>query len=125
MKLSFFILIFLVLVSACTKELKYDKTQMYKMGTKVEPTLELILPKDINSGIKCSDYGKGCLSGVTAKVRLVEIILVEFDTEENARNEALKLDQYYTRNWLLDDVRGEPLIESFVKQAFNAKKASK
>ena len=43
-----------------------------------------------------------------------------FETKEQARAEALRIDQYYPRNWVFDDIKGEPLQEAFVKKAFKA-----
>ena len=45
---------------------------------------------------------------------------VEFETEDQARAEALRLNQYYARNWLLDRVEGEPVLEDYVIETFHA-----
>ena len=97
------------------------------MAQKEEPNIELILPDDfmtsgINSGVQCKNYGTGCVKGKKAKIRKVVITVVEFDTAENARTSAKIIDQYYSRNWVFDDVTGEPVLESFVKKVFNAKR---
>jgi hypothetical protein len=39
---------------------------------------------------------------------------ISFATEEDARKEALRLNQYYSRNWLFDQVEGEPILEDYV-----------
>lgn len=43
---------------------------------------------------------------------------VEFETEEQAKSEALRLNQYYSRNYLLDRVEGEPILEDYVIATF-------
>ena len=89
----------------------------------VDPNFDLVLPKDLNSGIQCSDYGPGCIGGVTGKVKGVEFIAVEFMNEDQAWSEARKINQYWVKNWVLDDVKGEPIIEEFVKKAFKAEES--
>ena len=51
--------------------------------------------------------------------------MVHFDSEEHARQAAFAIDQFYIRNWVFDDVAGEPVLEDFVKKAFNAKRPAK
>jgi hypothetical protein len=76
----------------------------------------------MNDGIKCDNYGPGCIAGFMARVRLVVIILVEFESEELAKAEANRIKQYYYKNWVFDDVTDEPVLEDFVIKAYGAKK---
>ena len=46
---------------------------------------------------------------------------MEFETEEAAKAEAKRLNQYYVRNWLFDEAMNEPVLESFIKKVYNAK----
>jgi hypothetical protein len=55
-------------------------------------------------------------------VRKLELIAVEFETEEQAKAAARKFRGWYTRNWLLDDVTGEPALEDFVSRHLEAKR---
>ena len=89
-----------------------------------DPNLEIILPKDMDSGVKCTNYAKGCISGHEIKVRKVIMIAVEYEKEEQACADALRLDQYCKFNWLFDDVHGEPVLEDFVVKAFGAVRPS-
>lgn len=111
-----------ILTAACTKELKYSKEDLYAKAQAAEPSATLILPKSINEGVSCGDYTEGCLSAHTVKVKNLEFIAVEFMTEKDAVYAAKKFRGYYTRNWLLDDVTGEPLLEKFAVEALEAKK---
>jgi len=123
--------LFAILLLSCSKEESFSKLDMYKLGVDVEPKLEVLMPSHPDGncpedhpacvlGIKCEDYGPGCVAGFSAKVRLVTLILVEFDSEESAMAEAKKLNQYYAKNWLFDDVTNEPVLEDFVKKAYGA-----
>jgi hypothetical protein len=115
------ILLFLLLVS-CTKELKYTKEEMLSMALKADPTASFVLPKNLNEGIQCSLYSDGCVSGYTVKVQNLEFIAVEFMNEEQALFAAKKVRGYYLRNWLFDDVTGEPILERFMQNSLEAKK---
>ncbi len=129
MKALFALGLVLILGLSCTKakeEKKISKLDMLEMAKKVEPTVDVILPKDMNSGVKCQTdggemvYGLGCLHAFQVKVGDIDMVVVEFDSEEHAMADAIRLGQYYAGNWLLDDVAGEPSLERFVKEAFGA-----
>jgi peptide deformylase len=125
MKTPIFPLILLslsILSASCTKELKYTKEELYRIATKADPSVSFVLPKSITEGISCADYGEGCLSGHTVSVKNLELIAVEYMTEEQAKFAAIKYRGYYVRNWLLDDVTGEPILEKFVSEKLQAKK---
>ena len=115
---------FLILLFSCSNSDTYSQHQLWNMAKKVEPKIEILIPKTINDGVKCSDYEAGCLGGKRVKLRLVVLTVVEFETAQQAEVAARAIGQYYVRNWVLDNVTGEPVLEDFVKKAFNAKKAS-
>ena len=115
-----FLLILAFIFVSCGDDPTYSKPQMWELGRKSDPDMELVLPKDIESGIKCSQYGAGCLGGVTVKVKKLEMIFVEYENFDQAYDQALALDAYIIRNWLIDDVKGEPILEDFVSAAFQA-----
>lgn len=97
---------------------------MWKMAYAKDSSIELVIVNEPAKRILCENYRvKGCIkgSGKRIKVRLVDLIAIEFDTEENARAAALAYNQYYARNWFFDDVKGEPVLESFIKEVYNAK----
>ncbi len=117
----FFILLS-ILSASCTKEVRYSKEDLLKKAQAAEPSVQLILPRTINDGISCSAYTEGCVSGHTVKVKDLDLIAVEFMTEEQAKYAAKKIRGYYVRNWIFDDVTGEPLLEEFVSRVLDAKK---
>lgn len=117
-----YIAILSIFTASCTKELKYSKEELLSLAQKGEPSVEYILPKSINEGISCSNYSEGCLSGHTVKVKSLEMIAVEFQNEEQAKYGAKKIRGFYSRNWVFDDVTGEPILEEFVSRVLNAKK---
>ncbi len=99
---------------------------MLKVALDANTKVEMILPKDINSGIKCLlgdgsyNYGPGCLSGHQFKIGDLDFVAVEFDTPEHAAKDAKRLKQCVFKNWLFDEVYGEPSLEAFVKSVYGA-----
>jgi hypothetical protein len=125
MRSILFLLILLalsILSASCTEELKYTKEQLYDLAKSKDPSLTFILPKNMNEGIKCSDYTPGCLSGHVVSVQGLEMIAVEFMLEKDAMVAAKKYRGFYLRNWMFDDVTGEPILENFVVNGLEAKK---
>ena len=109
-----------MLLISCTKEVRYTKEKLLKLAQAADPTVTYMLPKSINEGVNCAAYTEGCLSGHLVRVQNLEMIAVEFMTEEQAKRAAIKYRGYYLRNWFFDDVAGEPLLEAFVLNKLNA-----
>ncbi len=111
-----------ILSASCTKEVRYSKEALLKKAQAADASVQLILPRTMNDGISCSAYTEGCLSGHTVRVKNLDLIAVEFMTEEQAKYAAKKIRGYYTGNWIFDDVTGEPVLEEFVSRVLDAKK---
>ncbi len=92
------------------------------MAKDADATTTFILPRSMEEGVHCTDYPEGCMSAHTVQVQNLNFIGVEFLTEEQAKFAAKKLRGYYSRNWLFDDVTGEPTLEKFVVKSLEAKK---
>jgi hypothetical protein len=117
-----FMLLSSILSVSCTKELKYTKEELLKLAQSADSSVTVILPKTMADGVQCTDYSQGCLSAHIVKVKNLELIAVEFMTEADALYAAKKFRGFYIRNWLLDDVTGEPELEKFVTDHLQAKK---
>jgi len=111
-----------LMLSSCTKNnkehgLKYTSeefTHLASSATTVNSTGENSIP--------FYDYSPG-VNKVNSKTLIYERLkfyAVEFETEAQAKNEASRLNQYYTRNYLLDRVEGEPILEDYVIATFKA-----
>ena len=112
-----------LLLSGCDKEERtYDKKTIIGMAKKIDPQFKDVLPESLDKGLKCSDYGEGCVSAFEVKTHMVKFAMIRFIHVEQARRVATKLEGYYVRNWVFDNVTGEPVLEHFVKRAFNAKR---
>ena len=75
------------------------------------------------SAPKCQDYGEGCKGVFVIKHRNVSMICVEYQSPEQAIRFGQSIDAYIVKNWILDDVSGEPVLEEFVQKALQGKKA--
>ena len=119
-------------VALLNMALEWEKRQWRKMGIKDKDfalaaknnkLFELILAERLGDGPSCKSYGEGCIGAKVAKVSLATFIIVEYQNEGQAKQAALQLDQYYKYNWLFDEVKGEPVVTYFVKDAFGAVRA--
>ena len=77
------------------------------------------LPKKIEDGGVPIDYGQYAFSASQVdsrgfRYRKLLFFAISFESEEVARKEAIRLNQYYSRNWLFDQVEGEPILEDYV-----------
>lgn len=111
-----------ILAASCTKEVKYTKEALLAKAQEADPSVTVVLPRSISEGVQCTDYSEGCLSAHIVKIQNLEMIAVEFTKESEALFAAKKYRGYYLRNWLLDDVTGEPVLEKFVVEKLEAKK---
>ena len=107
----------------CGERQYYEKGEFYRLGKKYDPHLELMIPDNILSGPRCGDYGEGCKGVFKIKHRKVSMICVEYESPKQAIHFGQSIDAYIVRNWLLDDVSGEPVLEEFVEKALRGKKA--
>lgn len=121
-KFFFFLLVLSILAVSCTKEVKYSKEDLLALAQKADPSVTVILPNSLTEGVSCTDYPEGCTSAHIVRVKQLDLIAVEFQSEAQAIFAAKKVRGYYLRNWLLDDVRGEPLLEEFAVGKLKAKK---
>lgn len=125
MKIILFPLILLslsILSASCTKEVKYSKEALLAKAKAVDPSITVILPKTMAAGVTCAEYSEGCLSAHIVRIKNLDLIAVEFMSQGEAILAAKKFRGYYTHNWMLDDVSGEPVLEKFVTEHLEAKK---
>ena len=116
--------------------LEWEKEQWRKEGIKEadfkqaktkNPKFELVLADGIGKGPMCSIVKKykipeeECLGIFRARARKVEFLIIEFSTVKRARDLARKLDGFYKANFLFDEVRGEPVLESWITGILEAK----
>lgn len=113
----FFFLLFFV---SCKKPVGLTKEDMYKRARAVNSTFEVILSTREADKIDCKKYPPGCIYAYRGGVKdlRLDMIFINYDTADNARLAAAKIDQYYIENWVIDEVADEPLLEKFILKAY-------
>lgn len=112
----------LLLTLSCSKKqeeagLKYTDEEFTHLLAESGAELDKTAPP-----INFADYVPG-VNKVSAKglaYQKLQFFALEFESEALAKAEALRLNQYYSRNWLFDRVEGEPLLEDLVILKFHA-----
>ncbi len=115
---------------SCSKEeVLLGPIDMWKKAESFDPKIELVFIPDTPEGqtkrVLCGHYRKeGCVagSGKRIKVRLVELITLQYEHTKQACLAAQEIGQWYAYNWVFDDVTNEPVLEDYVVKAFDAKK---
>lgn len=123
--MKYFLLLIITMIS-CTKDTKpsFRHEDILNMGSTIDKDFKFVVPPRI--GIKlvdCSLYTPKCIEGYRAKVKLIEFNVLKFKNHKDAQRSASSFDGYYSNNWSFDHVKGEPILERFVKKAFKAKLA--
>lgn len=122
MKINFIcFVIFTSLLFSCSKkkevvELKYSLIEFDLLAHEAFPTHEKA------DELKLADYAPGVRPQESKALvyKRLPFFAVSFETVDQARAEALRLNQYYARNWLFDRVEGEPILEDYVIETFHA-----
>lgn len=121
------ILLMMILTISCSKKNDiYARQEMLKLAKAKDETATLVLAGSLEEALSsdnCKEYGPGCLVAIKAKILDLEVIFVEFEKASQARVEALRIDQMSARNWVIDDVKGEPPLEAFMSEVYGAKLA--
>lgn len=120
-KLLIILFLFSALIACSHKEanpeLKYTVDQIANLAHETTPS------KERGEGsLKLSDYAPGVnsLESTALTYKRLTFFAVSFENAEQARAEALRLNQYWARNWLFDRVEGEPILEDYVITTFKA-----
>ena len=114
--------VILLLTLGCSKKhdeagLKYTDEEFTHLLAESGAELDKTAPP-----INFADYVPG-VNKVSAKglsYLKLQFFALEFESEAQAKAEATRLNQYYSRNWLFDRVEGEPILEDLVILKFHA-----
>jgi hypothetical protein len=120
------LLLLLTLILSCTKkEHTISKEELLSMGEKVSADISLVVPTGIATKlVDCSLYRPRCIVGYRVKVKLLEFNALMYNNKADAFLSAQTFEGYYSHNWSFDYVVGEPILERFVKKAYDAKKVT-
>lgn len=112
----------LLIFCACSKkqdhaESKYTSEELLALAHEASVSNE-----KGEDAIKFSDYAPGVdkLESKSFRYQRLVFYAIKFESTDEAKSEAMRLNQYYSRNWLFDRVEGEPVLEDYVITAFKA-----
>jgi len=114
--------LFLILLS-CTDDRphNYSKEEIFMMAREGDPEVEVIVPKSISESlVNCTDYKPACRYGFRVKIKRIQMVAIYYENQDNALKAATRIRGYVARNWVFDEVKGEPILERFVKKYFDA-----
>jgi hypothetical protein len=118
-------LLSLLLLIACTGGPgNYSREEMLTMARLGDPDLQVKIPSLSKALVSCADYTPACVNGYVVVIKELEMKFLYYENQKDALHAAKRIKGYVARNWVLDDVQGEPLLENFVKKYFKAKLAS-
>lgn len=118
-------LILLLLLTSCNDEPPiWDNFTVLDMAKEVEPDLRVMVPESFDKPVvDCKLYKPVCKAGYKIKMRGMMIMPLEYNNYKDAYDCAKRINGYWVKNWVFDDVIGEPILERFVEKTFGAKKA--
>lgn len=119
------LLVILLILVGCTKgEPNYSPIEFKQMAEAGDPDMEIMVPKGLSEQlVDCSEYTPPCRYGLIVIVKKVKMRALFYNEQKAAIKAAKRIRGYVARNWVLDDVTGEPVLERFVVKHLNARKA--
>ncbi len=96
------------------------REELWNEVVKVTSDVELVVTTHEEDKVSCLSYSEKCLNAFRLRVGLVKMILLQFTDTESAYQQAIKLNEFNYRNWVFDEVRGEPYLEKLLQKAFGA-----
>lgn len=124
--MKYLILLFILFGCSCSESEKpnYDNSTFLDMGREGDPDLKIILPESIaDTVVDCNEYTPPCRYGLKVIVKKIQMKALYYDSQKDAKQAAIRFKGYVSRNWALDDVVGEPILERFVEKYLNAVRA--
>lgn len=72
--------------------------------------------------VSCGEYKFPCKIGYLVVIKNLELKALYYESQDEAVESARFLKSYRARNWVFDDVVGEPILERFIVRHLKAKK---
>ena len=114
----------LLLLTGCFEvELKrYSRDEMLGFAKAGDPTMEIKIGAIDKALVDCNDYKVPCRTGYMVIIKRLGLKALHYDSQKEAIKSARRLKTYRSRNWVFDDVVGEPILERFVVKHLKASK---
>lgn len=100
---------------SCEKELpNYSQKQMLAWAKEADPNMTIKVGDLSKALVDCNDYSPRCQIGYRVVLKTIEFNALMYTNQKDALKAAKRLRGYVARNWVFDEVRGEPVLERLV-----------
>lgn len=124
MKLTYLLLSFILVSCSCSEELpNYDKKEMLGMAYEADPNMKIEVGTIDKTLVDCKDYVPRCRTGFRVVIKGIKFNALLYNDQKIALKAAKRIRGYVSRNWVFDEVRGEPVLERIVMKHLKAKPA--
>jgi hypothetical protein len=100
----------------------YSRDEMLGFARAGDPTMEIKVGTIDKALVSCGEYKFPCKIGYMVVIKRLEMKALYYETQQEALESAKFLKAYRARNWVFDDVIGEPILERFVQKHLHAEK---
>lgn len=124
MKLFYLFFSFILVSCSCSKELpNYGKKEMMNFAFNADPKMEIKIGSISKALVDCKDYTPRCQTGFRVVLKGLEFNALLYKNQKSALKAAKRIRGYVARNWVFDEVRGEPILERIVVKHLKGKPA--
>lgn len=115
---------FLFVSCSCSeKKPIWTKEQMLGFAREADPNMKIKIGDLSKTLVDCRDYTPVCRTGYRVVIKNLMFNALEYNKPEDALVAAKRIRGYYSRNWVFDEVRGEPVLERIIKNNLKGKPA--
>jgi hypothetical protein len=124
MKLISFLILLSFYSCSCQEEIpNYTKEEMLEWAREADPGMKIEVGDLSKALVDCKDYTPNCRIGYKVVLKDLKFNALYYEVQENASICAKRIRGYQARNWVFDEVRGEPVLERIVVKYLKAEPA--
>lgn len=124
MKFIWFIFLFILVSCSCSEELpNYSKEEMLGFAREADPNMKIKIGDLSKTLVDCKDYIPRCRTGFRVVLKGIKFNALLYNDQKTALIAAKRIRGFIARNWVFDEVRGEPVLERMVTKFLKGKPA--
>lgn len=124
MKLIGFFILFLICSCSCQEEIpNYSKEEMLGWAREADPDMLIEVGDMTQALVDCRKYTPNCRIGYKVVLKDLKFNALYYEMQDDATKAAKRIRGYQARNWVFDEVRGEPVLERIVTKYLKAQPA--
>jgi hypothetical protein len=121
---QFSFLFFVILLYGCScnsEPPNISQKEMHEMIKDADPTMKIEISTDISKAlVDCREFTPNCRIGYRVIVKGLEVNALYYEEQKEAKMAAKRIRGFYLRNWVFDQVKGEPILERFFSEKIKA-----